>query len=215
MQTENIYELVGYIASLLVVISLMMSALVRLRIVNMVGAFLFSLYGLLIGSIPVAAMNGIIVLVNIYYLARIYRDQEYFSLLEVDEGSSYTRAFLRFYEKHIKADQPSFAFEEKRNFSLFVLRDMVPAGLIQGTICEDGILRINLDFVIPHYRDFKVGRFLFRDNPDFFRSRDIKAIRASAGSEAHNRYLEKTGFQRTSDDEAYAYFLPLSDKMHK
>lgn len=210
METNFIYELIGYTASLLVVISLMMRAIVKLRIVNMLGALTFSIYGVLIESIPVAAMNGIIVLINIYFLIQVYRDKEYFKLIEVDENSSYTETFLRFYKKHISTYQPSYAFDGKHNFSLFVLRDMVPAGLLQGNVDEGGILTIDLDFVIPNYRDFKIGNFLFSEKLDFFRSKNIQAIRASAGNAAHNRYLEKTGFSKTDDNGAYVYVLPLN-----
>lgn len=209
MEINLIYELIGYAASLLVVISLMMRAIVKLRVVNMIGALIFSVYGVIIGSMPVAAMNGFIVLINIYYLVQIYRDREYFQLLEVHQESNYTQAFLAFYKEPIKTCQPSFVFDAERNFSLFVLRDMVPAGLILGTLDEMGILRIDLDFVIPKYRDFKIGHYLFKDNLEFFRSRNICSIRASAGSNAHNAYLEKIGFKKTSGDEEYACELPL------
>lgn len=209
METNLVYELIGYAASLLVAISLMMSAIVKLRIVNLIGAFTFSIYGMLIGSIPVAAMNGFIVLINIYYLVQIYRDEEYFQLLEEDEKSNYTQEFLRFYRNHIKTYQPSYSFDTPRNFSLFVLRDMVPAGLVQGNIDENGVLKIDLDFVIPNYRDFKIGRYLFTEKLDFFRSRNIRAIRTSAGNKDHNDYLEKTGFKRINPGEPYPYVLPV------
>jgi hypothetical protein len=87
---------------------------------------------------------------------------------------------------------------------------MVPAGLVQGTIDESGILTIDLDFVIPSYRNFKIGNYLFRDKVDFFRSKNIRAIKASAGNAAHNNYLEKTGFKRTGGDGDYLYELPLN-----
>jgi hypothetical protein len=209
METNLIRELIGYTASLLVVLSLTMSAIVKLRVVNMVGALTFSVYGMLIGSVPVAAMNGIIVVINIYYLAKIYRDDEYFHLLEEDAGSNYTQTFLEYYKEHIKTYQPSYAFAAERNFSLFVLRDMVPAGLVQGNVGEDGILTVDLDFVIPNYRDFKIGKFLFQDKLDFFRSKEIRVIRASPGNSVHNRYLEKTGFKETGADGNYSYELPL------
>ena len=212
MEINLTYELIGYTASLIVVLSLMMSAILKLRVVNMIGAFTFSIYGVLIGSIPVAAMNGVIVFINIYYLVQIYRDDEYFQLLEVDENSNYTQTFLEFYKEHIKTYQPSYAFDVQRNFSLFVLRDMVPAGLVQGTIDETGILTIDLDFVIPNYRDFKIGKYLFKEKLDFFRSKNIQAIRASAGNIAHNNYLEKTGFRKTNGGGNYSYVLPLTIK---
>ena len=209
MESHLIHELIGYTASILIAVSLMMSAVVRLRVVNMIGAFLFAVYGILIGSIPVLAMNGLIVFINIYHLLKIYRGKEYFQLLEVDENSNYTRKFLQFHKDAIKTYQPSYIFGLPRNLSLFVLRDMVPAGLVQGTIDETGVLRIDLDFVIPRYRDVKVGRFLFRENQDYFRNKNIRCIRTSAGNKAHNRYLERAGFQRVADDEDYIYRLTL------
>ena len=81
METTVIYEIIGYVASLLVAISLMMSNIIQLRIVNMIGAATFSVYGILIGSIPVAGMNGFIVFINIYYLTKIYSAVEYFRFL--------------------------------------------------------------------------------------------------------------------------------------
>jgi hypothetical protein len=210
MDTNFIYELIGYAASLLVAISLMMSAVVKLRVVNMMGAITFTVYGVLIGSIPVAAMNTFIVLINVFFLVKISRDKEYFHLLEEDENSNYTQAFIEFYREPIRTCQPAYTFDKKRNFSLFVLRNMVPAGLVQGTVDENGILTIDLDFVIPRYRDFKIGRYLFRDKLDFFRSKKIRAIRASAGNVSHNKYLEKIGFRKTADDGTYVYELPLT-----
>jgi hypothetical protein len=209
METNLLYELIGYAASILVAISLMMSAIVKLRVVNMIGALTFSIYGILIGSIPVAAMNGFIVLINIYYLVQIYRDEEYFQLLEEDENSHYTQAFLHYYKDHIHTYQPSYSFDTPCNFSLFVLRDMVPAGLVQGNLDENGVLRIDLDFVIPNYRDFKIGKYLFTDKLDFFDSRSIKTIRTSAGNKDHNDYLEKIGFTHTGSSD-YPYKLPVN-----
>jgi len=212
METNLVYELIGYAASILVAVSLRMSAIVKLRVVNMIGALTFSVYGILIGSIPVAAMNGFIVLINIYYLMKIYRDEEYFQLLEENENSHYTQAFLQYYKDHIKTYQPSYSFDKPCNFSLFVLRDMVPAGLVQGNLDNNRVLCIDLDFVIPNYRDFKIGKYLFTEKIGFFRSRNIRAIRTSAGNKDHNDYLEITGFKRTNTDENYPYELLVKPK---
>jgi hypothetical protein len=195
METNLIYELVGYAASLLVAISLMMSAIVKLRIVNMIGALAFTLYGVLIGSIPVAAMNAFIVFVNIYYLIKIYRDKTYFELLPASGDNSYLQKFLDFYRESIRSYQPSFSFSDQFNFSLFVLNKMVPVGLLMGH--RDGSeLKLELDFVIPSHRDFKVGNFMFDENRDYFRDQGIQTVVTSPGNEHHNRYLEKMGFSQ-------------------
>ncbi len=194
METNVIYELIGYTASVLVAISLMMSAIVKLRIVNMLGAVTFTLYGILIGSIPVAAMNAFIVFINIFYLIKIYRDKSYFELMPADSDSNYLTKFLGYYRDSIKTYQPSFYFGKNYNFSLFVLNEMVPVGLLMGDRTDDK-LKLHLDFVIPSYRDFKVGSYLFHENLNYFRDNGIKLITTEPGSDQHNTYLEKMGFR--------------------
>lgn len=198
METTLVYELIGYAASVLVAISLMMSNIVQLRIVNMIGAATFSLYGILIGSIPVAVMNGFIVLINVYYLTQIYSAVEYFRLLRVPPDSDYLKAFLKFYHDQINEFQPGFELESRvDDVNLFVLRDMVPAGLLIGNIENRSTLNVELDFVVPQYRDFKVGTFLFEENRAYFGELGIKKIVAAPGTKKHNEYLEEMGFSRS------------------
>ena len=40
--------------------------------INLIGALLFTAYGLIINAYPVAAVNAFIVLVNIYYLQQSF-----------------------------------------------------------------------------------------------------------------------------------------------
>lgn len=184
----------------------MMSKIVQLRIVNMIGAATFSLYGVLIGSIPVAGMNGFIVLINIYYLVKIYTADEYFKLLKVTPDSDYLNAFIGFYEKQMQTFQPDFSSKAGNSeFAIFVLRDMVPAGLLMGDLDAEGVLTVDLDFVLPQYRDFKIGSFLFNEKVDFFRKEGVNKIIAKPGSKKHNTYLEEMGFSR----ENKSYLLNL------
>ena len=69
----NLLEAVGYIASVLVAVSLTMTSIIKLRIINMIGAIAFVIYGLLISAYPVALVTGIIVFINISNLYQIYR----------------------------------------------------------------------------------------------------------------------------------------------
>ncbi|MEZ9595030.1 hypothetical protein AB4298_10330 [Shewanella sp. 10N.261.52.F9] len=73
MDNATIWEWVGYIASVVVAISLMMSNIKKLRWWNLVGAALFVAYGLAIDAIPVALVNFFIVLIDAYYLVKLYQ----------------------------------------------------------------------------------------------------------------------------------------------
>ncbi|ESE39275.1 YgjV family protein [Shewanella decolorationis] len=75
MDSAMMWEWVGYLASVVVAISLMMSDIKKLRWLNLFGAMLFVAYGIAIQAYPVAAVNFFIVLIDIYYLVVIYREQ--------------------------------------------------------------------------------------------------------------------------------------------
>lgn len=64
-------EWVGYAASAFIVISLIMTSVVKLRIVNTVGCVLFVVYGFTVGAYPVAISNLLIVLINLFHLYRL------------------------------------------------------------------------------------------------------------------------------------------------
>ncbi len=48
MNIAQIFEIVGYVASILVAVSLLMRSILRLRVINLIGAITFVIYGLLI-----------------------------------------------------------------------------------------------------------------------------------------------------------------------
>ena len=80
MDLSMTYEIIGYVASLLVAVSLMMRSILKLRVINLLGAAVFALYGLLIDAYPVAVMNLFIVLIDLYYLREFITAKGYFSL---------------------------------------------------------------------------------------------------------------------------------------
>jgi GNAT superfamily N-acetyltransferase len=209
MSEQLMLELLGYAASVLVAISLMMSSILRLRVINLIGALAFALYGWLIGSIPVTAVNLFIVVINVYYLQGMLRSREYFRLLELSPDSEYLRYFLSFHSAQIQRFNPEAATAGAADVNLLVLRDVVPAGLLMGDI-EGSTLRVKIDFVIPQYRDFKVGRFLFSECASNFRERGIREIVSAGGSIEHARYLEKMGFRRVEgSDRTSEYQLAI------
>jgi hypothetical protein len=67
-------EYIGYLASLMVLISFTMKNVKKLRIVNMIGCILFILYGFFMPSIriglPIIIANAAIFCVNLYYLLK-------------------------------------------------------------------------------------------------------------------------------------------------
>lgn len=71
MLNVPLIEWVGYGASLFIAISLLMTDLVKLRIINSIGCLLFVIYGFTVGAYPVAIANIIIILINLYHLYKL------------------------------------------------------------------------------------------------------------------------------------------------
>ncbi len=66
-----IYEILGTIASILVLISFLMKNEKGIRAVNIFGAFMFVIYGLGIGAFSVWFLNGTLCLVHVYRLYKL------------------------------------------------------------------------------------------------------------------------------------------------
>lgn len=202
-------DIFGYTASVLIAVSLMMSAVIKLRIINLIGAASFATYGAMIGALPVMIMNSVIVLINIYHLYGIFTAKEYFKLLQVPPDSPYLLHYLQFYEKQIRKFQPLFNRDRQTDWMpIFILRNTIPAGLVLGVHTTQDRFRILLDFAIPKYRDFKIARYLFCSKRDFFTSQGIRYIESVRGNDVHNAYLERMGFRLNPRDHS-VYVLDL------
>ena len=141
-----------------------MSGIIKLRIINLTGAIFFIAYGIVINAYPIAFVNGIICIVDLYYLYDIFKAKEYFRILEVDNDSDFLNYFLDFHEKEINKYIPSFTFSPRDDkIVFFILRNSIPAGLIYTHRRNDNSLFIELDFVIPGYRDLKIGKYVYKN----------------------------------------------------
>jgi len=205
MDTALVYELVGYLASTLVVLSLVMASVLRLRIIGFMGAVVFSTYGALIGSVPVIVTNLAIILVHGYHLSRILRDRSadsYFEVLRWPISGVYLPRFLAFHAEDIRRSQPNFEGLRDDHLAWIVLRDAVPVGLVLARHDGSGTARIDLDYVTPEHRDFKAGTTLF-DSCAVFAADGISEVVASADTEVHRRYLERMGFSTSGAADAW------------
>lgn len=194
----NWIEWLGYLASLLVLVSLLMGSIIKLRWINLAGSGLFSLYGFLLGALPVALMNLGTVLINIYYLVKIYRGKakkELFKALSFDRDSEYFNYFLHFYNDEIKKYiEPSLLKGNSHEVSLYILRNMALAGIFLGSKHDDDTLIVELDFAVPEYRDFKIGHFIYEDHQQYFLDKGYKRFISFTSNQEHNDYFKKMGF---------------------
>lgn len=197
---DVVLEWIGYVASAIVLVSLLMSSIVRLRWINLVGAAVFAFYGFMVGVLPAALMNVGIVIIDVYYLAKIYWSKEYFQILPVDEDSRYLKQFLAFYRDDMTSFQPVELTDPKQaDLKFYILRNMEIAGVFLARKTEDQTAEVLLDYAVPRYRDFQLGTYLFEANKDEFIAAGVTRLVATSSSDSHTRYLIKMGFVEQED----------------
>ena len=62
------YEIIGIVATLFVLLSFLMKKIELVRIINIIGAAFFVVYGLLIGAFSTWLLNAILIIIHLIYL---------------------------------------------------------------------------------------------------------------------------------------------------
>lgn len=197
-------ELIGYTASALVVLSLTMTSVVRLRMVSLCGSVTFFVYGALIDSIPIMITNGSIAVINTWFLRKEFasggphgRD---LGVSRIRADSPFLADFVAFHLTDIHRFQPDFHLPTGDDVvTLLLNRDGLPAGLLIGRR-HGSTLTIDLDYVLGPYRDSRLGRWLYGPGADVFRADGITELRSAGTTDTHRKYLERVGFHPSATD---------------
>ena len=189
---DTIIELYGYLGSALVVVSMLMASVVKLRVINTIGSVFSGTYALIIGSFPLALMNICLIVINVYNLVKLLRTQQKYDLIAADPVDSFVQYFLQRHGKDIQNYFPSFGLPANDlDAAYLVCCEGNPAGLLLGRRQSDGTVAVALDYSTPAYRDCSVGAFLSSKLP----SLGVTTLTfAHRSTDAHHAYLKKMGF---------------------
>jgi hypothetical protein len=192
-------ELVGYLASALVVASLAMTSVVRLRVVSLVGSLVFALYGALLPSIPIILTNTAVALLNIWFLRKEFSPNRDLGAVPIASDAPFLLDFLRSHDADIRSFHPGFEPPEAGDFALLLTRDGLPAGSFVGTP-EGDVLRVRLDYVMHAYRDSRIGTWLYRSHTTVFTDAGFTRLTTVPASDALRDYLLRMGFARANGE---------------
>jgi len=201
-------EVVGWVASALVVASLTMTSVVRLRAISFVGSVAFIVYGLLIGSPPIIIANTAIACINVWFLRSELGGHRDLGASLIRPDTPFLVDFLEFHLADIRKFQPDFEMPDADAFTMVLMRDGLPAGALIGRRDGDE-LDITLDYVLPAFRDSRLGAWLYGPGMRVFRAEGLTRLTSSAGNDVHQAYLERMGFR--SDGDRYALDLAVRE----
>ena len=190
-KTALMIEIFGYIGCIFVIISMLMTSVVKLRVINTVGSSISAVYAMIGHSYPLAVVNASLVVINIYNLIKLSKaDGNHYDMIRGDKEDSYLTYFI----KHYKEDMKKYFLENTLELSAAdtiytVCCEGVPAGVLAGKK-EGDALEISFDYTTPTYRDCSAGRFLYAKLAE----EGYKKFICKEVTEGHKSYLEKMGF---------------------
>lgn len=163
------WEIIGWTGSALVVVSLVVPSVRRFRRLNLAGSLIATVYNIVFGIWPYAAMNAAITLIDAYWLLRLRRAGERrYAVCAVDPRSELVSRFLARHGADIATGFPSLAGRGLDGAALagstvyLTLCDDEVVGLF-AMVVEDGEGRILVDYVTDRFRDLRPGRTLYAD----------------------------------------------------
>lgn len=202
MDTAMLLEIFGYIGSTLVVVSMLMSSVIKLRIINTIGSVVSGIYAVICGAYPLALMNACLIIINVYNLFKLLKTEQEYDLIESKMDDSMLDYFLERNKEDIRNFFPGFTGADNCNKAFVVYCNGNPAGVLLGNV-DGECVDVVIDYSIPTYRDCSVGTYLYSKLPQA----NVKMLRfAQEESEVHVSYMRKMGFQKENN----SYVKPLS-----
>jgi hypothetical protein len=190
-------DAIGWAGSALLVWSLLQTQVLRLRLLNTVGAIVLVGYNLLIVAWPMVALNAVIIVINLVQIWRLRGPitATGYDLLEVDPKDEYLRHTLRVHEGDIREFNPGFLWDPAapETLAVLVLRGNETVGVVLLHRVGATVAQIDLDYVTKRYRDFTPGRFVY-GRSGWFAQHGLARLLAAEGMVGFEDYFAKMGF---------------------
>ena len=195
MTISTIFELIGYLGSLLVIVSMLMTSVVKLRIINTIGSVIFAAYALLIHSYPTAALQFALIIINIVNLRKLFNVKKEYSIVKSNSIENFTEHFLLENQNDIKKYFPDFSPVNTDVCVYLICCHSDCAGILIGSKFSDDSLLVALDYTTTAFRDTSVGKFLYTK----LKEDGIKKLVVQKASAGHEQYLLKMGFKKENE----------------
>jgi hypothetical protein len=132
------------------------------------------------------------------------KSNEQFQYIAIQQHDKIVEQFLKFYEKDIKLFFPKFQYQPtlQQHISFVVLRDASIANIFIATIDSKGNATVQINYTVPKYRDYKVGRFIFEQEKKYLTSNIIQqVVYTEVANKNHLDFLKVMGFAQINIDD--------------
>ena len=195
-------EVVGWVGSGILVASLLQTRVMRFRVLNAVASAVLVGYNLAIQVWPMVGLNVVLVGINLVIIWRLVRrrhDARAYDVVEIGVGEPYLARVIGRHAADIAAftPDPEALLDQAEHAFLVTSGDQLVGLVLSRAGDHPTEQQVLLDYVLPPYRDFTPGEFVFRSDGPFA---ELGAERVVASPmAASERYLAAIGFIRDGD----------------
>jgi len=189
MNNQVMWEVIGYIGSALVLVSLLMTSIVKLRVINAVGCVVFSTYAFVINSIPTAIMNVALFVIDVVFLIKLLSAKSSFSSVKASAADPLVEHFCKQFSADI------IQYFDTDNISsadcvMVTFDKETVAGVLAG-VSDGNRLKLIIDYTTPQYRDCKVAPYIYGVLAESY----SELVYAGA-NEKHIPFCQKMGYEK-------------------
>lgn len=204
----NWLEVVGWAGSALLVWSLLQTAILRLRALNLVGCFILIGYNGALHVWPMVGLNVMLAVINTVHLYRLLttrHDEREYEVVRVGVADGFLAHTLRVHAADIARFNPGFRFDPSApgRVAFLIARGDEVVGVMLIRVTGDGAADVELDYVTRRYRDLTPGEFVYRRS-GLWADLGVRRVTTPPGMVAP--YYGRLGFVRAGD----SYVLDLS-----
>ncbi|NTW38815.1 MAG: YgjV family protein [Cellulomonadaceae bacterium] len=197
-------ELVGWAGSIVLVVSLLQTRVMRFRVLNTISCVVLTGYNAAVGVWPMVGMNVVLVGINLWVIARLLRerhDSRVYDAVPIGLDEPFLRHLLDRHASDIATfnpDLPADVTGAAQHAFLVSSDDQVVGVVLSREGGAPDEQQVVLDYVLPPFRDFTPGEFVFRPQGPFA-AMGTRTVVASSGMAASERYLRAVGFRAVGD----------------
>lgn len=196
-------EIVGWLGSALLVVSLLQTRVMRFRVLNAAASAVLIGYNLAIQVWPMVGLNVVLVGINawvVWGLLRRRHDARAYDVVPLGVDEPFLAHLLTRHAEDIAAHNrgsEAVLAQARHAFVVTSGDDLVGVVLSREGRAPDE-QQVVLDYVLPPYRDFTPGEFVYRPAGPFA-SMGARRVVASPGMMRSEKYLSAVGFRREGE----------------
>ncbi|WP_129338164.1 YgjV family protein [Cellulomonas endophytica] len=199
-----VLEAVGWAGSALLVVSLTQTRVMRFRVLNLLACLVLVGYNAAVGVWPMAVVNVVLATINLVVVVRLLRhrhDDRSYDAVPIAVDAPYLRRLLGRHAADVARFNPTLPPDP---LAVADHAFLVSSGdaIVGVVLTRDGATpdeqHVVLDHVLPAFRDFTPGEFVFRpDGP--VAALGARRVVASPGMVDSRTYLDAVGFRPEGD----------------